>query len=114
MVLVAFTLPEVRVPEIKPLPWTEKSEEGEVVPRPRRPKLSTMTMVEVANPEEVGLSIAKRGSLDAVEVAETESRAKGEEVPVGLTESEFPWKSAVEVAVRVPKTGEVVADRVKV
>ena len=37
MVLVAFTLPEVRVPEIKPLPWTEKSKEGEVVPTPREP-----------------------------------------------------------------------------
>lgn len=114
MVLVAFRLPEVSVPEIKPSPWTERVLAGEVVPSPNLPKLSMMTMVPVADPEGVGDSIAKSGNLVAVEVAETESRAKGEVVPVGLTAREFPEKSAVEVAVKVPKVGEVVAERVKV
>lgn len=87
---------------------------GVVVPNPRRPKASMMTKVEVADPEGVGDSTARRGRRVAVEVAETESRAKGEEVAAGLMEREFPEKSAVEVAVSAPKVGEVVAERVKV
>lgn len=82
VVLVAVRLPEVRVPEMRALPWTESVWDGEVVPKPSLPNESMITIVEVEKAEGVGDSIAKRGSLVAVEVAETESLEKGELVPM--------------------------------
>lgn len=82
VVLVAVRLPAVRVPEMRALPWMESVLAGVVVPSPSLPKLSMMTMVEVAKAEGVGDSIAKRGSLVAVDVAEMESLANGEVVPM--------------------------------
>ena len=80
---VRFNAPEtVRLPEIKPLPWTAKSLPGVVVPIPTLPFASMMNAVVVA--EAVEVEIVKSGRLEsvAVDVPTTERIAHGVVVPI--------------------------------
>ena len=65
-----------------PTDWTDRIEPGVVVPIPILPELSTMKTVEVASAKEVGVSMAKRGNVVTVEVADILNLAKGVEVPI--------------------------------
>ena len=82
------------------MPWTAKSDDGEVLPIPTFPNRSTIKTVLVAVRVEVEMT--KSGARLPEEMLETESRPQGEVVPTPTLPEEERLVNDPEVPVRAP------------